>query len=74
MYLPGGGEGDADGDGGLGATALSDLQAAADAFLADTGTADIGLFILHEDVSTPAEVTSVIARPKVATQRRRLKR
>jgi len=74
MYLPGVNEGNVDGTGAVDGTAIGKLNTAGSDFITDTGAADIGLFILHSDGGTPTEITSFVASPKVATQRRRLRR
>jgi len=74
MYLPGPNESKVDADGSVISAFISSSQSSLDNFMTDTGAADIGIVILHTDLSTPTDVTSLVMEPKVATQRRRLKR
>ena len=74
MYLPGANESKVDGSGNVSSAFVTTLQTAFDNFMTDLGAADIGFVILHSDGGTPTDITGGIAEPKVATQRRRLKR
>ena len=73
-FLPGTVEPAINSGGSLTSGIQTDLLAAADGFLADLGAADVGLFLLHADGSTPDEITSFTVKNLVATQRRRLGR
>ena len=74
FYLPGVVESKVDGAGNVLGAFQTTIQTSMDDFMTDTGAADIGVVILHSDGGTPTDVTSLQVEPKVATQRRRLKR
>ena len=74
LYLPGVREAAYDDEGKLTSTANSELVSAADGLIADLGTADMTMEILHSDGGTPTDVTSLAVGQFLATQRRRLKR
>jgi hypothetical protein len=74
LYLPGVLEG-AIGDGGdLGSSWITDLNAAAALMLASLTADGLPMYILHESVDAPTEVTAMFVSSRVATQRRRLRR
>lgn len=52
---------------------LADLQTAANDWLAGLTTLEMPMVILHTSSSDPTEVSSLVADPLVATQRRRLR-
>lgn len=73
FYMPGVTESPVDSVGAIEAPTLAVLQTAANNFLADLAAADSPMVVLHNDVTTPTEVSSLIVDPRVATQRRRLR-
>jgi len=74
FYLPGVEETAVTGAGELTATAISNLQAAANQFLNDLGTLGQEMVVLHENPAlTPRPVTALVVDGRVATQRGRLR-
>jgi len=63
-----------DGGGLLTPTWLGDLQDAMDIFLGALSGEDAPMVILHNDSTTPTEVTSLSVQQRLATQKRRLRR
>lgn len=60
--------------GSVDVTEIGNLQTAANAFKTAMEAADLPLYLLHSDATAPTAITSLSISPKVATQRRRLRR
>lgn len=54
-------------------TTVTDHQAVQDDFLAALTAENVPMVLLHDGAGTPAPVTQLIVRPKIGTQRRRLR-
>lgn len=74
MFVPGVPEASVDSNGALGGTPLANFQTACTAFFNDLTSADAPPVVLHGDALPPTDMTSIVALPVVATQRRRLRR
>jgi len=74
MYLPGIIESVVGDDGVLDTTFRNGLQADLEEFRAALDAAEIEMFLLHGDATSPYQVTSLNVQASAATQRRRLRR
>ena len=74
FFLPGVVEGRINSAGALSTGTAASLEGGLDTVQSDLGAADVGMFLLHADGSTPDEITGFTAKPQCATQRRRLGR
>jgi len=78
FFWPGIPEANVNGDGALTTAAASAWQTGMTAFLTDLNARDVPMVLLHADssgpIDEPLEVVALSVAPKVATQRRRLRR
>lgn len=74
MFLPGVAETAVNNSGVINAGALTDQQGRADSFFDDMAAADMPLELFHTETLAPTLLTSLAFDPRVATQRRRLRR
>ena len=74
IFVPGVTEDSTTGGGYLTPTALAALQTAFDDFLTDIGTTFTPMVVLHNDATTPTDVTELAVQQLLATQKRRIRR